>query len=151
MKILFLDIDGVCNSEDYAKQLYAERGHGGMIYIDPNAAAKVQRIIKETGCQVVLSSSWRYDKHLIEIVKKDVCRLLDCTKLSHGKRGNEVQDWLDRHPQVKQYAILDDDPDFLPHQWLFKTTWKCGITDEIAQAVIDHLTAGDRSYSYAKR
>lgn len=141
MKVLFLDIDGVCNSEAYARQLYAERGHGGMIYIDPAAAAKVQRVIKETGCKVVLSSSWRYDKHLVEIIEKDVCTIIDCTKRLSDIRGKEVQEWLDRHPEVSCYAILDDDSDFLPHQWLFKTTWEKGITEEITQALIHHLNA----------
>ena len=45
------------------------------------------------------------------------------------------------------YAILDDDADFLPHQWLFKTNFNDGITEEIAQAVIDHLNAGERAYA----
>lgn len=146
MKILFLDIDGVCNSAAYAER----RKKGGLLGIDPAPAALVRRIVKETGCNVVLSSTWRlYDKARAD-VRRDVCSFIDCTRnLQAGSkrgrvlRGEEVAEWLHRHPAVKQYAILDDDSDFLPNQWLFKTTFKEGLTEDIAQAVIDHLNAID--------
>ena len=32
-------------------------------------------------------------------------------------RGEEIQDWLDKHPEVEDYAILDDDSDMLEHQF----------------------------------
>lgn len=32
-------------------------------------------------------------------------------------RGEEIQDWLDAHPEVEDYAILDDDSDMLPEQF----------------------------------
>lgn len=143
MKILFLDIDGVCNSGNWAKQ-----GNSMWHGTDPQAVALVQRIIKETHCRVVLSSTWRLYPEAREVVKRDVCDFIDVTKdMQRGakrgvvERGVEVQEWLDRHPEVTQYAILDDDADFLPHQWLFKTTFALGITSDIAQAVIDHLNA----------
>ena len=33
-------------------------------------------------------------------------------------RGEEIQDWLDKHPEVTDYAILDDDSDMLPEQFV---------------------------------
>jgi len=146
MKVLFLDIDGVCNSAEYAKS----RPKGGLLGIDPKLAKKVRRVIKETGCEVVLSSTWRlYDKSRHD-VRRDVCGFLDVTpnfqagaQNGRTERGYEVQDWLDRHPDVEVYAILDDDSDFLEDQWLFKTTFKLGITDEIAAKVIAHLNSVD--------
>lgn len=145
MKVLFLDIDGVCNSAKWAMQ-------GNKLYhgIDPEAAQLVRWIIKKTGCDVVLSSVWRLYPEARVIVKRDVCKFIGCTKdMQRGSqrgvvdRGIEVQEWLDRHPKVTQYAILDDDADFLPNQWLFKTNFADGITEEIAQSVIDHLNARD--------
>jgi hypothetical protein len=47
--------------------------------------------------------------------------------------------WLDQHPDVTRYAILDDDSDFYADQPLFKTAWQTGITDEIAQQVTEYL------------
>lgn len=149
MKVLFLDIDGVCNSRAYlyklrAKDKKATLWHG----IDPIAAKLVKRIIKETNCAVVLSSTWRLYPEARAVVRRDVCRFIDCTKdLQAGakrgvvERGVEVQEWLDRHPSVTQYAILDDDSDFLPVQWLFKTTFDTGLTEDIAEAVTSHLNA----------
>lgn len=32
-------------------------------------------------------------------------------------RGEEIQTWLDNHPEVEDYAILDDDADMLDHQF----------------------------------
>lgn len=146
MKVLFLDIDGVCNSGDWAMQ-----GNSMWHGTDPNAVAMVKRIIKETKCDVVLSSTWRLYPEAVAVVKRDVCHIIDVTKdMQRGakrgivERGVEVQEWLDRHPEVEQYAILDDDADFLPGQWLFKTTFQKGLTEEITQAVIDHLTAPNR-------
>jgi hypothetical protein len=31
-------------------------------------------------------------------------------------RGEEIKEWLDNHPEVEDYAILDDDSDMLPNQ-----------------------------------
>jgi len=145
MKVLFLDIDGVCNSAAWVKA-----GNNIWHGIDPAAVALVKRIIKETKCNVVLSSTWRLYPEARAVVKRDVCHYIDVTKdMQRGakwgvvERGLEVQEWLDRHPAVTQYAILDDNSDFLPHQWLFKTTWETGINEDIAAAVIHHLNASE--------
>lgn len=149
MKVLFLDIDGVCNSAEWA-----QAGNSLWLGVSEEMADKVRRIVKETGCKVVLSSTWRMYPEARKAVRQKVCHFIDCTvdmqrggKWGVADRGYEIQEWLDRHPQVKCYAILDDNSDMLPHQWLFKTTWEKGLTDEIAQAVIDHLTAGDRCFA----
>lgn len=145
MKVLFLDIDGVCNSATWVKQ-------GNQIWhgIDPAAAELVRQIIKATGCRVVLSSTWRLYPEAKAVVRRKVCSFIDCTvdmqrggKWGVADRGYEVQEWLDRHPAVTQYAILDDNSDFLPNQWLFQTTWENGINEDIALAVIHHLNAND--------
>lgn len=148
MRVLFLDIDGVCNS-----RAWAEKGNSLWNGTDPDAVALVRKIIKETKCTVVLSSTWRLYPDSRAAVKRDVCHYYDVTKdMQAGakrgivERGLEVQEWLDRHPEVTQYAILDDESDFLPNQWLFKTTFAKGITEEIAQSVIDHLTADSRYF-----
>jgi len=152
LKVLFLDIDGVCNSRAYLYRLRAKDKKATLWYgIDPQAARLVQRIVKATGCMVVLSSTWRLYPDGRAQVRREVCNYIDCTKdMQAGykrgvvPRGIEVQDWLDRHPSVTQYAILDDDSDFMPSQWLFKTTFEKGLTEQIAEAVIDHLNACDR-------
>lgn len=149
MKVLFLDIDGVCNSATY---MLAIKKKSFWLDTDPEAVKLVRRIIKETDCKVVLSSTWRLYEKAREAVRRDVCRYIDTTiDMQRGSkrgivpRGEEVQEWLSRHHEVSQYAIIDDDADFLPHQWLFKTTWEKGLTPEIAEAVICHLNACDNT------
>lgn len=159
MKILFLDIDGVVNCQTTAQR------HRGAIGIDPYLALLVDRIVHATGCKIVLSSTWRLWEQGREEVRKQVGEFIDVTpsflrSMEHGgfitrdeydgkggytscARGYEIQDWLDRHPEITRYAILDDDSDMLARQIpnFFKTTWKEGITDEISKAVITHLNA----------
>ena len=154
MKVLFLDIDGVCNSRRFVyRQRAKNRDYRLWLDTDPEANKLVQRIIKDTRCVVVLSSTWRLYPEAREHVRRNVCKFIDCTKdMQRGAkrgvvpRGEEVQEWLNRHPNVTQYASLDDDSDFLPYQWLFKTTFNEGLTENIAQAVIDHLNAGEKRY-----
>lgn len=56
-------------------------------------------------------------------------------------RGDEIQAWLDAHPEVTKYAILDDDCDMLPSQLhsFFRTDVAQGLTQEIADRVEQHL------------
>lgn len=156
MKILFLDIDGVLNSRQFVyRQRAKDKNYRLWLDTDPIAVALVQRIIRETKCKVVLSSTWRHYPEARKHVTDNVCRFIDVTKDLNNKhrkngvdRGYEIDEWLSRHPSVTKYAILDDDSDFFPFQWLFKTTFKDGLTPEIAQAVIDHLNAGEGKNVY---
>jgi hypothetical protein len=143
MIVLFLDIDGVCNSLAYAQR----NGMNLWNKVDPEACELVRQIIEATGCQVVLSSTWRLYPDSLKVVREQVCEFIDVTPnfqtaenhRSATPRGNEIQDWLDRHPGVERYAILDDDSDMLPGQHLFQTTFAAGLTPEIAAKVIKHL------------
>lgn len=68
MKVIFLDVDGVLNSEKHAKELYELVKKGKMsekrfaeIWDLPydGTVLPLKKIIDETGAVVVLSSSWR--------------------------------------------------------------------------------------------
>ena len=141
IKVIFLDIDGVVNSEETLK-----RTKGGILGIDPYLVSIFNRIIFATDAKIVLSSSWRHSKEGRDEVRQQIMDFIDVTPrmpLLGGsetmERGKEIKAWLDKHPEVEKYAILDDDSDFLPDQPLFKTTWKKGLTEEIAKEVIKHL------------
>ena len=54
MKIIFLDFDGVLNSEKYLHSC----GQFGVV-LDPSRLILLEQIVKATGAQIVLSSSWR--------------------------------------------------------------------------------------------
>lgn len=151
MKVLFLDIDGVCNSREFARRQLKQTGKRMWLDVDPVLVKRVQKIIKKTGCSVVLCSTWRLYPESREAVRKKVCRFMDCTpdlqeggKYGNAPRGQEIKLYLDKHPEITHYAILDDGTDFLPYQWVFKTEFSTGVTEDIAEAVIDHLNAEHR-------
>jgi hypothetical protein len=148
MKILFLDVDGVLNNVNSSV--------GEMFPVEPYAVLLVDRIVQATGCQVVLSSSWRHMPDWRDVLKKAApsIELLDRTppyadkirrrdKLDEADmcRGHNIQEWLDEHPEVERYAIVDDSADMLKEQVpnFFKTSWSTGLTDEIALGIINHL------------
>ena len=56
-------------------------------------------------------------------------------------RGHEIQLWLDEHPEVRRYAILDDDDDMLEHQTpnFFQASCETGLTEELADRIVAHM------------
>lgn len=146
-KILFLDIDGVVNCKNTTQR------HRGFIGIDPYMAFLVGKIVMYTGCEVVLSSSWRtFHDDGVEEISKQVAKISDVTPPPwydrendhHSTRGEEIQAWLDKNPDVSVYAILDDDTNMLPNQLpnFFQTSWDTGITESVYEAVKRHLSTG---------
>jgi hypothetical protein len=78
VKVLFLDIDGVLNSEklmrendDRHKALGEHRCECyGLIYqMDRTCVTRLNRIVRETDAKVVISSSWRKLMDIAEITK----------------------------------------------------------------------------------
>lgn len=146
-KILFLDIDGVLNTQETFHK------YPNMHYpIDQYCAFLVGKIQLDTGCEVVLSSSWRHHPESVEHVKKHVVPIIDITgHCCSGIRGVEINNWInknipweDRKVNNFRYAILDDDSDMLLWQkdHFFQTSFlKDGLTKEIADAVTAHLNS----------
>jgi hypothetical protein len=65
MKVIFLDIDGVLNSQDWyvyrrdAVEMDSVNAQYPFYEFDPRAVERLNRIIKETDSKIVVSSSWR--------------------------------------------------------------------------------------------
>lgn len=119
MNILFLDIDGVLNSTRSA------HGLGGLphdIYeeqlalFDRVAVGLIRQLCKDANAQIVLSSSWRILTPFAELGKVLELPIIDATDKEPDIRGNQIQRWLDKNPEVKRYAIVDDDRDMLRSQ-----------------------------------
>lgn len=129
MKCLFLDIDGVLNStEDWVEwKVLGHPNNFSMEMINRPKLALLVHIVKETGCKLVLSSSWRLqysNEEMIEMFKARGCDYIT-TDILIGQtpepkfgsiRGNDIASWLKDHPEVTQYIILDDSQDFHKHQ-----------------------------------
>lgn len=142
MKVLFLDVDGVLNSSDstnFKNNLWPVNDH--MCFM-------VGKIQLDTDCAIVVSSSWRHHPEGMELIRKKFDNVIDKTPTlglvgyEDKPRGHEIQAWLDSHPEVTKYAILDDDSDMLPEQLpsFFQTTFEHGLTENIAKQVTEHLS-----------
>lgn len=154
-KILFLDVDGVMNSEETLRH-YNRYPTG----IDPYLALLVNRIIEATGCEVVLSSAWRGSEESHAIIEEAIGhKLLGITgRCCSGIRGVEIHNWLTKNLTEPRFssdgykknehrvAILDDESDMLIWQkdHFFQTSFKTGITEDIAAKVIAHLNEGEK-------
>jgi hypothetical protein len=150
--ILFLDIDGVLNHHDFLMAAKTT-GHSHK-NIDEAACRRLQKVLKATDCQVVLTSTWRYTHSLIEmreLLNARGCygiQLIDATPtaltgesglIPGVSRGQEIARWLETHPRVTRFAILDDDAGAQWRGRLVQTDFHKGMLDEHVQPLIDML------------
>jgi Swiss Army Knife RNA repair-like protein len=134
MKVIFLDIDGVLNST-------ATPNPRKFPYVvDEKLLKHLLFILEQTGAQVVLSSTWRYDPVGRLAAKHAGIPFVDVTPDMPGApRCGEIEAWLDAHPDVERHVVIDDDNDCLDELPLFQPFASEGLTAEIARGVIDYL------------
>ena len=109
MKVIFLDIDGVLNSDEYIDR--AKNSQGIERHIDIDKVKLLKKAINETGAKTVLTSSWRNSKDigpLREFLAKYEI-YFDATPFINWERGLEIKQWLLEHNRVEDYIILDDE------------------------------------------
>lgn len=154
IKIIFVDVDGVFNSETY----YRKRAEDGDVRpyplseFDPEAVKQYMRIIQETGANTVISSSWRHTDGLRSILKNVGFRGspldFEITPYLGTIRGLEIkkymEGYLDKHPdeEIESYCIIDDDIDMLYEQkdnFVRTDAFYGGLTKEKADKVIKIL------------
>ena len=104
--MIFLDVDGVLNSQ---QTRVCELKDGSFIRDDlpaPHLVTNLRRIVRETGAQIVLSSTWRLCPRSTEQLRQrlkanGLCFASLTEDLStKGDRVDEIYEWLSRHPQV---------------------------------------------------
>ena len=116
VRVVFLDVDGVLNYV-YTKEF----APSGCIGVANEPLEALAELVKRTEAKVVLTSTWKrgwaltpefrskdgqylHDKLLsvgIEIYDKTTDQMFD--------RGRGIYEWLDRHPKVTNWVVLDDD------------------------------------------
>lgn len=148
MKILFLDIDGVCNSREYILKLDG-LFDDPKFQMDPEAVKRINRITDVTGACIVVTSTWRLAfrhsayplRQLRECFAsyKITGGVVDMTGVRNDGRRYEIQEWLDMHTGVDAFVILDDETieGFPGHT--IKTTLDLGVQDIHVDQVIDIL------------
>lgn len=148
-KIIFLDVDGVLNSAEFNRWLWDnhEKKYRGYEILDQRAILCLQDIVFVTGAEIVLSSSWRFSslrtKQLEEQLLPYGLEIIDRTiSDTRGRRGEEVKEWLSRHPKVSHFVILDDDDDFKDEELkkhFVQTTFYRGLLEEHVGKAIEIL------------
>lgn len=119
MKVLFLDIDGVLNSARTCVAFngypFEVDGHHRAMF-DEVSLGLIRGLCAKGGVSIVVSSAWRTTHNWDLIGRALELPTIDRTPSLPKTRGDEIQHWLDAHPDCKHYAIVDDDPDMLPEQ-----------------------------------
>lgn len=115
MKVIFLDVDGVLNSDEF---FYNNKDNS---YIDEKTVRLLKKAVEETGAKVVVSSSFRYTRSfgkVQEILLRNGITF-DKTPFLDNERGKEIKQWIAEHSkiseelkdgsEVEDYVVLDDD------------------------------------------
>lgn len=161
--ILFLDIDGVLNNAEWLTADRCSRESWAEM-LCPEMCARLDRVLRETGAEIVLSTSWRvvHTCEQIEVWLRErgapSARVIGRTPGrretpsgivlpgNEGRRGHEIQAWLNRNP-CERFAVVDDcnvhgaDPHELREvvSRFVQTSWDDGLTDDDADALIAML------------
>lgn len=164
-KVLFLDIDGVLNTErqqDRCKEAGLSYADNFGYAFDPVTVANLKRIVDETGADIVISSSWKVwglntmqklwtnrglPGKVINVTPNtesdELMLSVDLDMMLPAGKGSEIKEWLETNgSQVTHYAILDDMDDMLPEQQshFVQTDPTIGITEDDAQKAIAILS-----------
>lgn len=136
MKVIFLDIDGVLNSDAYFDRIKDRVMEGIEEDIDIKTIELLNKAVKETGAKVVLDSSWRYRRKADELQEllAQYGISIEKTPFIDNRRGEEIRQWLNEAEyvgyNVEDYILLDDD-----------------IFDDFDKEILEHLIKMDNTNS----
>ncbi len=134
MMVIFLDIDGVLINLQSLRKNRA----------DPDCVSLLNQLTDTTEAKIVVSSTWRKggSPQIAEILTqwgvtgKVIGITPDLDHFENGafispSRGEETQAYLDNHPEITAFVILDDESDMgqLSHH-LIQTDYVTGLTYE---------------------
>lgn len=151
-KVIFLDIDGVLNTESWrnSTEEYFEKP------ISEEKMPLVKYIVDVTGSKIVLSSSYRQywnegaqqasktGKYFNEIFAKYGMKIHSKTRwLPGNNRRLEIEAWIGEHDsQISNYVVIDDiDYGFDEH--FVKTSDETGLDEEACERAIKILNGED--------
>lgn len=111
MKVIFLDIDGVLNSDEYFDKILNKEITGIEQDVDVEKVKLLKEAVNITGAKVVLSSSWRYTRKAQELRELliEYGISTDVTPFLQNHRGLEIKKWLMDNPDTEDFVILDDE------------------------------------------
>jgi hypothetical protein len=129
MKVIFLDIDGVLNSNFWVESHQQEISDG--TFIDKEKIELVAKIVDNTGALLVIHSGWRFwFDNTMQPIRKEAQKLIDLlldsglsiyamtpdltteeirkTKMFSKVKAAEIFLWLKQNPNVHKWIVLDD-------------------------------------------
>lgn len=111
MQVIFLDVDGVLNSDEYIDKIKKLNVNTIKRKVSVNKIILLKEAVDVTGARVVLTSSWRYrrDGTLLKSLLSKYGIHADSTPFLDNKRGLEIKKYLSNNPLVDRYVILDDE------------------------------------------
>lgn len=159
MKLIFLDLDGVLRLlceltllRDYPTDLLACPGQPPA-YFDSACVWRLNRLLKAAGAQFVIISTLRA-VHPWELIVEALLKASVDLSAMHadanvpwtGVRGNDIQQWLLRHPEVTSWCVLDDEmrhyDDWVPpmRAHVFATCSRFGLQPTTERDALNFLT-----------
>ena len=153
MKIIFCDVDGVLNSNNYIISL---NGTFNCVekykQLDSEAVARLNKITDATSARIVVSSTWRiYYKRMVDLracfgAAGITGKVIDRTPIDNNIRGVQIESWLKKSAKpIDSFIILDDDSDMGNlKENLIKTSHAEGLQDIHVGLAIELLNNGKR-------
>lgn len=129
IKVLFLDIDGVLNSNFWNENHQREISDGTLV--DEEKIRLLAHLINKTNAKIILHSGWRiwFDNEinplrmeaekLVKMLAKEGLKIsgftpdltteeIRRTKKFSLVKADEILSWLQAHKDVSEWAVLDD-------------------------------------------
>ena len=110
MKVIFVDVDGLLNSDDCIDSVKGSQD------IDIKTIRLLKNAVNETGAKIVMDTSFRYTKSFLKVQEMLLQNgiLFDKTPFIDNERGKEIKQYLAEHKDIEDYILLDDVifPDF---------------------------------------
>ena len=129
MKVIFLDIDGVLNSNFWNDTHQREISDGTLI--DEEKVMLFGQLIRNTNAKVILHSGWKFwldsevkplcreAEHLISMLKKEGIKVDGVTpdytteEIRKSKKfslvkASEILAWVSQHDNVEKWIVIDD-------------------------------------------
>ena len=104
MKVIFVDVDGVLNSDDFIDSVKGKQD------IDIKTVLLLKRAIEETGAKIVMDTSFRYTQSFLKVQEMLLQNgiMFDKTPFIDNERGKEIKQYLSEHRNNEDYILLDD-------------------------------------------
>jgi len=157
VRLIFLDIDGVLNSDAWDNARKTTSNDFLIDQFDPEAIKLLNELLEKIDAQIVLTSSWRLNFDLEQMnelfsrigIRRGIVSFTPNLNAGAGyiTRGNEVSKWIIDNGNIikskplsfSDYIILDDKADYLISQTnnFFQTDKTVGLTPQVVQSIIN--------------